>query len=256
MVVSGDQFKDFVYRVDTNEHGTTAAAARRRYSSVTGEGFYEPVGSVSISHTNNDLNNADQQEINGVRPAPPHRERLSHGILEDRNGSGQLRWVGGNMRPADVSAVSWLGMSREKGSKRALMNMVAAAVDAHGYMPHADSSLSYDGARMSRGAMRKYGMKAHPENQRATGGFSYDHEADSQAEYEAEDAWTGVLRNAPQYEHDEVDEIRKRVADQYRVQPELSEEEEKDRARRPGKGQLQLFPTPAGKFKRRPPAEA
>lgn len=234
MTISPDQFKEYTYKVTSGDWGTTGAAAivhRDAEGKVVG---HTPVGSIGISHTDPVLNEEHQRLINDPD------SRAVHKIHEDR--TGQLRWGGGNMDPVDISHVFWAGMTR-RGSSRAFANLAAAAVHEHGYLPRADSLLSQHGAKLAQGAIQKYGMLGKNGSQKAESSFYYDDdEAEKETESHARQYWDEPIdRSTRIFSDREASHIRKKVAAQYRVEPELSEEEQKDRNRRPGKGQLRLF---------------
>jgi hypothetical protein len=89
--------------------------------------------------------------------------------------------------PAEVG---WLGASKDL-PKMAFRGMIATAVHAHGAMPAADTTMSEPGARMARGAAKKYGMKGTKGNPEMRATFpGYGEHAEHTVRDAAHDSWS------------------------------------------------------------------
>jgi hypothetical protein len=83
----------------------------------------------------------------------------------------------------------------ESAPKSLLRGMMGLAVATHGSVPVADYDLSQHGAKISQGAVRKYGVKPHPNNPGMEQSFSYDEpEEDEYGGYD--EAQTEVMAQA------------------------------------------------------------
>lgn len=216
--LSHPQFKDHVFRVSSKTpYGLEAVVAKRLE-----DGSVAPLGSLltSVPFSERQQANTDQEFINDPET------RMTQPVYEDPDGQG--RWGGGNMDP-HPDHVAWLGMKRTPGGSHLLQGLAAIATLHNGHMPAADATLSTDGAREARGAMRKYGMKPHPKNAMAYGSFTYDDspsERDEVAVEGAASAWRSSQSSDgsldkywTEYSAAQAHEVVKEMDQKYRVVP-------------------------------------
>lgn len=252
----GAQFSDFSFRAHSGTFGTSVVAY---HNSEFGE---DPVGSLSISpHNKRELqnHNEEQEFTNKHGLGSPITEVDRADVIIEKQLPGQMRWSRGAFARSEPAHVSWLGMDTRRGSKatmaKVLSRMMSLGVAHHGSMPRADAILSREGAAMSRGMARKYGMKAHPANPNMTGRFSYDDDDGMYSEGAAEagerartDASVLSSRNTP-YTAEEADAVHQRVDEAYHVNKRRPDEEtepeafaawQEKRNRRPVRGQMRL----------------
>lgn len=258
----GPQFKDFQFSASPlDPDGTTNVVAYYRD---------RPVGSLSISPPVRSRGNAEEQESINDREGSHYSMYVDEGdILIEGQLPGQRQWAGGAFERDYPAKVSWVGMDtsdlQHSGvsgalTAKALSRMMAIGLAhhtaLHGEMPRADSALSDDGAAISRGMRRKYGMKAHPANPRMDATFGYDDD-DGVAAVRGSAKWHDQIMNSHRrgggvrdYTSDQADEVHRQMDEQYNLKkigpdpetdPDAHAAWEAQRNRRPGRGQMSLF---------------
>jgi hypothetical protein len=152
--VSPDQFNGYDFDSFKTPERTTHIVVSKDNRDKT---WMDPVASMTIDGSQRLKNQNEQEEINAGRAS--HYTRTEP--------SGQMRWGGGTMEDA-VDKVSWLGMNKDlvptRHQPHILRAMLGVGVEAHGSIPHADSSLSHEGAATAKAMNRRYGVKPHPDN--------------------------------------------------------------------------------------------
>lgn len=203
------QFKDYKFRVSDNHYGTSVAVA-----GVDEFGHDDPVGSMDFYRANHESANRMQRYINDPEDFSKHYAR------EDVS-TGQMGWRGGTM-DAQHDYVGWAGMADVPGKHRLLQGLAAIGVKHHGSMPRADNLLSDDGARLARGAARKYGMQPQEANQELEGGFSYEgRDREDTVRSNARGTWsTATGRRSLEYSAADAQVAIKQMDEKYRVRPE------------------------------------
>jgi len=263
----GPQFKNFKFIAHSPgpSRQTTVVAYYRR----------TPVGSLTINPPERSRANAEEQ-IRINRQVDPHYSMFvdEGDVVIEGQLPGLRQWAGGAFERDSPARVSWVRMDmsavpRAAGT-RALSRMMAIGLShhtaRHGEMPRADYSLSDDGAAISRGMRRKYGMKAHPANPRMEATFVFDDEDDDESASTAP-RWGAASRSADMadvytindphhadalrhYTADQADAVHRQVDEQYNLKkigpdpdkdPEARAAWEAERNRRPGRGQMSLF---------------
>lgn len=183
--LNDNQFSGYEFRVNSDVMSTSASVAH--------EG--EPLGSISIYRPGFYAAETDQKAINQGRSRHRTGEERIEGDTRtgvsggSPNYSAQQRWTGGMMDPYPAE-VGWLGASSAL-PKMAFRGMIATAVHAHGSVPAADTTMSEPGARMARGAAKKYGMKGTSGNPDMRATFpGYGEHSDQTVRDAASDSWT------------------------------------------------------------------
>jgi hypothetical protein len=151
--LNDSQFSGYTFRTASERSGYTDAVALHHG---------EPIGSIQI--TNKAWSRQDEQRGINRGWDGEHRE------IEDVD--GQMAWSRGNFDNTEPK-VSWLGLHSEHRHPAVLEGLGAVAFAQHGYIPYADSTLSVEGAKISKGMNRKYGMKGHPDNPDFESSFDY-----------------------------------------------------------------------------------
>ena len=152
--VSPDQFNGYDFdSFKTPERNTHIVVSKSNRDKT----WMDPVASMTIDGSQRLKNQYEQAEINAGRAS--HYTRTEP--------SGQMRWGGGTMEDA-VDKVSWLGINKSlvppRSQPNVLRAMLGVGIEAHGSIPHADSSLSHEGASTAKAMNRRYGVKPHPDN--------------------------------------------------------------------------------------------